>query len=145
MYTKNDLQSMAQLRRAIQLYAATLPEELSREVAMIYPAYAVGQAYKAGDYITDGTDANGDPLLYKVAQDHTSQEDWPPAGTPALYICVSLTSGGYPIWSPPSGAHDAYNSGDIVSHTGRLWRSEIDGNTTEPGTDGRWWSVYEEV
>ena len=35
MYTKKDLQSMAQLRRAIQLYAATLPEELSREVAMI--------------------------------------------------------------------------------------------------------------
>lgn len=50
-------------------------------------------------------------------------------------------------WRQPAGAGDAYSTGDRVTHTvaGRetdLWESNIDANTTEPGTDGtfdRWW------
>lgn len=142
MFTKSDLQAMEQLRRAMQLYAGTLPEEKAREVAMLYPRWAPGEVYVKGQYLTCGEDANGDPLLYKIVQDHTSQEDWPPADTPALYVCVSLSPGGYPIWSQPSGAQDAYNVSDIVEHGGTLYRSKIDGNTTVPGTDERWWEVY---
>lgn len=144
MFTQKDLQAMEQLRRALQLYAGTLPEAQAREVATVYPKYRVGVAYEAGQYITDGEDANGDPLLYKVVQDHTSQGDWPPADTPALYTCLSLDPGGHPIWAPPTGAQDAYNTGDIVSHNGQLWRSKIDGNTTEPGSDDRWWERVSE-
>lgn len=145
MFTRKDLQGMEQLRRALQLYAGTLPEAQAREVATVYPRYEVGTAYQAGQYITAGEDANGDPLLYKVVQDHTSQEDWPPADTPALYTCLSLDPGGYPIWAPPTGAQDAYNTGDVVSHNGQLWRSKIDGNTTEPGTDDRWWEIVSDL
>ena len=145
MFTAKDMQVVDQLRRALQLCAVSLPEAKAREVASVYPAWAALAEYRAGEYITYGEDANGDPVLYKVVQDHASQSNWPPESTAALYACVSLTSEGYPVWSPPSGAHDAYNNGDIVSHGGRLWRSEIDGNTTEPGSDSRWWSVYEEV
>lgn len=144
MFTQKDLQAMEQLRRVLQLFAGTLPEAHAREVATVYPSYEAGAAYQAGQYITDGEDENGDPLLYKVVQDHTSQKDWPPAGTPALYTCLSLDPGGYPIWSQPTGAHDAYNTGDIVSHQGRPWWSKIDGNTTEPGTDDRWWEAVSE-
>jgi hypothetical protein len=55
-------------------------------------------------------------------------------------------------WRQPAGAADAYAIGDRVTHTvaGRetdLWESNIDANTTEPGTDGtpgqwfdRWWA-----
>jgi hypothetical protein len=50
-------------------------------------------------------------------------------------------------WRAPSGAGDAYDIGDRVTHTvaGRetdLWESNITANTTEPGDDGtfdRWW------
>lgn len=50
-------------------------------------------------------------------------------------------------WKQPTGAADAYSIGDRVTHTvaGRetdLWESNINANTTEPGTDGtfdRWW------
>ena len=143
--TKKEMQVIDQLRRALQLCAAALPEGQAREVAALYPVWTASTEYKEGAYITHGEDSNGDPVLYRVVQNHVSQPDWTPESVPALYACVSLTAGGFPVWSPPSGAHDAYSSGDIVSHTGRLWRSEIDGNTTEPGTDGRWWSVYEEV
>lgn len=140
----NKLQTAEQFRRALQLFAASLGEDQAREVATIYPRYAPGTAYTKGQYIIAGEDGNGDPLLYRVEQDHNSQEDWHPDSTPSLYTCLSLTAEGYPIWSPPTGAQDAYNMGDIVSCDGKLWKSEIDGNTTQPGSDGRWWSVYHE-
>lgn len=144
-FTAKQMQEMYQIKRAIQMTAANLPPALAREVAMIYPAYQVGKTYAAGDYFTDGTDNNGDPLLYSVVQAHTSSAEWPPASTQSLYTPVSLDDAGYPIWTPPSGAHDAYNKGDVTSWKGRVWRSLIDGNTTEPGTDDRWWEIYEGV
>lgn len=144
MFSEKDLQAAQQLRRALQLFAASLDETQAREVATVYPAYAPGQSYKTGQYIRSGEDANGDPQLFRVVQDHVSQEDWPPDHTPALYTCVSHTDRGWPIWSPPAGAHDAYNIGAVVSHRDKLWRSERDGNTSEPGTDA-WWALYEEV
>lgn len=56
-------------------------------------------------------------------------------------------------WVQPTGATDAYDIGDLVTHTvaGRdetLWKSNIPANTTEPGTDGtfdRWWAPLTEV
>ena len=143
--TRKEMQVVDQLRRALQLSAVALPEDKAREVAAVYPVWVASAEYPAGEYIAHGKDANGDPVLYKVVQGHVSQPDWPPGSVPALYACVSLTEQGHPVWSSPAGAHDAYNSGDIVSCAGRLWRSEINGNTTKPGMDGRWWSVYEEV
>lgn len=145
MFSKTDLQAAEQLRRALQLYAGTLPEEQALEVAMVYPAYETGRAYAAGQYITHGTDANGDPKLYRVEQGHTSAAEWPPEEAPALYTRIGLSSSGWPVWSPPTGAQDAYNTGDIVSHRGTLYKSKIDGNTTEPGADDRWWEIYVEV
>ena len=139
------LQAAEQFRRAVQLFAAQLGETQAREVATIYPRYAPGTAYTRGQYITAGEDGNGDPLLYRVEQDHSSQEDWPPASTQALYTCISLTPGGYPLWSPPTGAQDAYKTGDIVSYEEQLWQSKIDGNATPPGSDERWWSRYTEA
>lgn len=31
------------------------------------------------------------------------------------------------------------------THRGMLYKSKIDGNTTEPGADDRWWEIYVEV
>lgn len=42
----------------------------------------------------------------------------------------------YPAWVQPSGAHDAYNSGDKVSHNGKNWQSTTSGNVWEPGVYG---------
>ena len=139
----NKLQAAEQFRRVVQMFAAQLPAAQAREVATVYPPYQVGKRYEAGDYFTRGTDKNGDPLLFSVVQGHTSAEEWPPESTPSLYTPLSLDSSGWPVWSAPTGAH-AYNTGDITSWDNRLWRSNRDGNTSEPGTD-QWWSIYEEV
>ncbi|NBI08659.1 hypothetical protein D1641_01315 [Colidextribacter sp. OB.20] len=145
MLTNSDLKAAEQLRRALQLFAETLPEAQAREVAAVYPAYQTGRAYKAGEYLTDGVDTNGDPLLYKVVQDHTSADEWPPEITPSLYTCVSLGTSDWPIWSQPTGAHDAYNAGDVVDRNGTLYKSKIDGNVWDPEQFPDYWEVYEVV
>lgn len=140
----NKLQAAEQLRRAIQMYAASLADEQALEIPSIYPAWEVGKTYTQGDIITYGENNVGDPQLYRVAQGHTSQADWLPNALPALYTPIGLAPAGYPKWSQPTGAHDAYNTGDIVDYNGTLYKSNINGNTTVPGTDERWWSVYTE-
>ena len=138
----NKLQMAEQFRRAVQLFAASLGDEQAMEVASIYDPWVVGKAYAMGDFLTYGTNAVGDPQLYKVAQAHTSQADWTPDVTPALYVAIGLDDDGYPVWSQPTGAHDAYNKGDIVDYNGTLYESLIDGNTYSPDAYPAGWRVY---
>lgn len=138
----NKLQAAEQLRRALQMFAATLTDEQAMEIATVYDEWVPGRQYAQGVYLTYGTNGVDDVQLYKVAQAHTSQADWPPDKTPALYIPIGLGDDGYPVWSQPTGAHDAYNKGDVVDHDGTLYESQIDGNTTVPGSDERFWKVY---
>lgn len=39
-------------------------------------------------------------------------------------------------WIQPTGAHDAYNTGDKVSHNGIIWECTSDNNIYEPGVYG---------
>ena len=39
-------------------------------------------------------------------------------------------------WVAPTGAHDAYQTGDRVTHQGQTWESTIDANVWEPGVHG---------
>ena len=130
---------MAQLRRAVQLLLNSVEdEETLQEVATVAPAYAVGREYRAGEVFSWGLNSVGDPQLWRVLQKHTSAEVWAPDQSPSLYKAIGL-QGGYPIWAPPTMAEDAYNTGDRCAHLGKVWESLIDGNSTEPGSDDRWW------
>ena len=138
----NRLQAAEQLRRTLQIFAATLSEEQALEVAAVYPEWEAGRAYAVGDILRHGVNSVGDPQLYKVVQAHTSQADWLPEATPALYDAFGLDEQGYPVWSQPSGAHDAYNAGDIVDYNGTLYKSLIDGNTWAPDAYPDGWEEY---
>lgn len=138
----NRLQAAEQLRKVLQMFVATLSEEQALEVATVYPIWEAGRAYAVGDIISYGTNSVGDPQLYKVVQAHTSQADWTPDATASLYDAFGLDEGGYPVWSQPSGAHDAYNTGDIVNYNGTLYKSLIDGNTWAPDAYPAGWEVY---
>lgn len=138
----NKLQMMEQFRKAVQMFAASLDAEQALEIATVYNPWKEGKAYAAGEYFTHGENSTGDPQLYKVVQAHTSQGDWLPADNPALYEPVGLTAEGYPVWSRPSGAHDAYNTGDIVDYNGTLHKSLIDGNVYSPDEYPAGWEVY---
>lgn len=139
----NRLLAAEQLRRALQLFTATLTDDKALEIASVYPAWAAQTYYKTGDIISYGTNPVGDPQLYKVAQDHMSQDIYPPGtGTESLYTAIGLDESGYPVWAQPTGSHDAYNTGDIVRYNGVLYRSKIDGNTWSPDAYPDGWEVY---
>lgn len=137
----NKTQAAEQLRRTLQIFAQTLDDEQAMEVATLYPTYQVGKAYTADEMFIYGTNNVGDPQLYRVVQAHTSAAEWPPSETPALYTPIGLNKEGYPVWSQPTGAHDAYNTGDIVDYNGTLYKSLIDGNVYAPDVYPAGWEV----
>ena len=127
---------MLELRRAVQMFLSTLDADTQTaammEVASVFPQYEVGKAYKAKDVFSFGENGVGDPQLYQVLQAHTSAAKWTPDATPSLYKAIGVTEDGYPEWVQPIGASDAYNTGDMVSYNGTVYRSLIDGNTWAP-------------
>ena len=141
----NKLQMAEQLRKALQMFAQSLTNEAAMEVATVFPKYEVGKTYKAEEMFTYGFNAVGDPQLYRLVSEHTSQADWTPNTTPALYTPIGLDKEGYPIWSRPTGAHDAYNIGDIVDYNDTLYKSLIDGNVYSPEEYPNGWEVVENV
>ena len=128
------------LRQYIEKAAISLTDEDALDAVELYPAWKTDTDYKAK---TD--DAPADRIrygetLYRCVQSHTSQADWTPDITPALWTVVSLEE--WPEWKQPAGAHDAYMKGDKVSHNGKHWVCDMDYNTYEPGVYG--WTTMED-
>ena len=74
--------------------------------------------------------------LYKVLQNHTSQEDWNPADAPSLFAEVLIPDEDIiPDWIQPDSTNP-YMTGDKVKHNNLIWQSEIDNNVWEPGVYG---------
>ena len=117
-----------QLRQLIEQLAVTLDDETALTGVELFPAWVVGKAYA----VNDRAQYNG--TLYKCIQAHTSQSDWMPDATPALWKTVSLDE--YPEWVQPSGAHDAYNIGDKVTYNGQHYVCTSDGNVYAPDVYG---------
>lgn len=131
--------SMESMKKAAQIIALTFNDEQAIEVADLYPEYEVGHEYKQNDRFQYGHS------LYKVNQAHTSQEQWVPGevGTESLYTNLMLNDSGYQIWKQPTGAHDAYNTGDVVEYNGVLYKSLIDGNVWAPDAYPQGWQEYD--
>lgn len=128
-----------------KLYAEQQTDEAAiLTLADLYDEWQAGIAYAVGKIISYGKEPLGDPQLYKVAQAHTSQADWTPDKTPALYTPFGLTPEGYTKWRQPTGKHDAYDIGDIVDYNGELYIcTQGDGagkNTWPPDVFG--WEPY---
>ena len=132
----NKKQMTLELRKALQMFLATLDVETQAEammeVASVFPAYQIGKVYTTKTVFSYGVNAVGDAQLYQVLQDHTSAEEWSPDASPSLYKAIGVTEDGYPEWVQPLGASDAYNTSDIVSYNGKLYESTIDGNVWSP-------------
>lgn len=117
-----------QLRALIESLAITLDDATALTGVELFPAWATDAAYAVGARVQ----YNG--VLYKCVQAHTSQADWMPDATPALWVIVSVEE--WPEWIQPTGAHDAYDKDAVVSHNGKHWKNTIDANVYEPGVYG---------
>ena len=123
-----------QLRQLIEQLAVTLADETALTGVELFPMWAISRAYAVGDRVQHGG------TLYKCVQAHTSQADWTPGATPALWVVVIIDE--YPEWVQPTGAHDAYNTGDKVSYNGKRYVCTIDANTYAPDVYG--WEIVTE-
>ena len=54
---------------------------------------------------------------------------------PALFTQIA-PAGTIPAWVQPTGAQDAYQLGDKVTHNGFTWESTYANNVWEPGVFG---------
>lgn len=140
----NRLQAAEQLRKALQMFAQTLGEERAMEIVAVYDRWQPNKFYNKDEYVTYGENEVGDPQLYRVVQEHSSQADWTPDVTASLYSAIGLDEKGHPMWSQPTGAHDAYNKYDIVNYNGELYISLVDGNIWAPDTYPAGWELYKE-
>lgn len=118
-------------RAAIDLAAQALDDTKAVEAQCLYPDFAVGVPYAAGDRVVYGG------KLYKVLQAHTSQADWLPTAAPSLFAEVLPGQGGTVIgeWQQP-GSTNPYKKGDKVTYNGKTWKSTVDDNVWEPGVYG---------
>ena len=142
--TNEKLEYLAkQFRRALEIFAEAITDDSTlMEIADIYPTDKVGHEYKTGNVFGWGVNADNETQLYQVLQNHVSSEDWKPDEAVSLYKKIGITPSGYPIWTQPYGATDAYQTGDIVQHKESLWISTCDNNVWEPGVYG--WNPYKE-
>ena len=117
-----------QLRQLIEQLAVTLDDETALAGVELFPMWIIGRAYAVDDRVQYGG------ILYKCVQAHTTQADWTPDVTPALWVAVSIEE--YPEWVQPTGAHDAYNVGDKVTYKGNHYVCDINGNVYAPDVYG---------
>lgn len=115
-------------RGKIEAAASTMTDEAALTAVELFPAWETDKAYA----VSDRVQYNG--ILYKCIQAHTSQSDWMPSATPALWKVVSVDE--YPEWVQPTGAHDAYNKGDKVSYNGKHYVCTADANVYAPDVYG---------
>lgn len=119
-----------QLRKLLLKQADTLPDE---EILNV-PCFV--EKWKAGISYTIGKRVKYNDVIYKVLQDHTSQEDWTPDNTSSLFAKVLIPDENVvPEWEQPESTNP-YMKGDKVTHSGKSWISTIDNNVWEPGVYG---------
>ena len=120
------------IRAMIEKASASLPDEDALEAVELFPAWQTGTSYAVGVRIRYGE------KLYKCVQAHTSQTGWEPPNVPALWTEVAKP-GEIPVWKQPTGAQDAYMTGDKVHYPAEddpVYESTIDYNVYQPGVYG---------
>jgi len=121
---------------AIETLLPILTDEQAEQVTNVHPSWEAGTDYAVGERVKFGG------KLYRCVQAHTSQEGWEPPVTPALWVRTGADPEVIEEWIQPTGAQDAYNTGDKVTHNGKTWVSTADANVWEPGVYG-WDEVAE--
>lgn len=128
---------LLRLRALIEKASTSLPDEDALGGVVLFPAWQNNFDYTVGQRIR----FNG--RLYKCVQAHTSQGQWTPDVTPALWTDVA-EPGTIPVWRQPTGAQDVYNTGDKVwfpEKNTTVYESIIDNNSWAPNVYG--WKVVQ--
>ena len=131
------MEKVRKLRAMIEKAAVSLNDEDALSAVELFPAWKADTAYAVDERIRYGE------KLYKCVQAHTSQSDWTPPDTPALWTEVAKP-GEIPVWVQPTGAQDAYRIGDKVHYPTKddpVYICTSDYNVYAPNVFG--WELWE--
>ena len=125
------------IREMMEKSSVSLDDEDALTAVELFPVWKVGVTYRENDRVSY------DKVLYRVVQTHDSQEGWEPPNAKALFADIAHP-GEIPVWRQPTGAQDAYMSGDKVHYPGEndpVYESTIDNNVWAPDVYG--WQLAE--
>ena len=107
----------------------SLTDEAALESVVLFPVWHQGETYEVNGRVRYNN------KLYRIVQAHTAQVGWEPDITPALFTEIAMP-GTIAEWKQPTGAQDAYNTGDQVTYNEQTWESTVDNNVWQPGVYG---------
>lgn len=132
------------IRRQREAFNGTLQDE----IAILTPSDAPQWENLIGKTVDEGFRFAFSGKLYRVieqgsGQKHTFQSYWPPDQSPSLYAPILPGQDGTEIgeWEQPDSTN-TYKLGARVYHNGKLWESDYNNNSWEPGVFG--WHIVEE-
>lgn len=126
----------AVIESAVSAYG--LDDAAAVAVVELFTQWEVGKTYAIG------TRVQHDGKLYECVNAHTAAAEWSPPVAASLWDEVKVVpETGYDEWQQPSGAHDAYNTGDRVVYNGSVYESLIDGNVWAPDAYPAGWKIVE--
>ena len=128
-------------RMQLPAMAATMTDEQAISVSTLWPEWsAASVSYKVDDVVQHADH------LWRCEQAHTSQESWTPDAAPSLWSQIDIAGDGVDVWTQPTGAHNAYNTGDRVHYptaSDPIYVSLIDGNVWAPDAYPQGWQLEE--
>lgn len=141
MLVLNGSSEISVLQKEYQAELNSVNDDVSLYMVEMYPFWNPnGVQYKKNQRVS----YNG--ILYKILQDHTSQETWKPDVSPSLFVkVISSINGEIPEWQQPS-AENAYQKGDKVRYNGKVYESLIDNNVWSPDAyPAGWKDITDEI
>lgn len=113
-----------------------LSEEELADLISLYDEWKVGLDVKAGDKLS----YNG--VLYKVIQEHTTQENWRPPDVAALFVKIQ-PAGVLREIKETMLATEAFAKGEKGTWKGKIYESLIDNNVWNPDAHSAGWKLVE--
>lgn len=127
----NLIERARQLRATIEELATNLTDDAALEAKELFSIWSTDTDYAVDDRVRyeDG--------LYRVLQNHTSQDDWTPTNAPALFAEILPGQDGTDIgeWVQPDSTNP-YMKGDRVIYNNKIYESMIDNNVWVPDIYG---------
>lgn len=134
----SSIEEAEQLRQELNEIIGEMTDEEAVERPILFPNWKSGKEYTTNERVRYGG------RIFKVLQNHTSQEDWTPSRAPSLFAEILTSETGEPQeWQQPSSTNP-YLTGDKVIYNGQIYESLIDNNTWSPTDYPQGWKLISE-
>lgn len=113
------------VEQAFETIKQTLSDEQKISFVSLYPLFETEKEYNTGD------EFQYQGKIYRVLQQHISQEHWKPTGALSLYVDIENKLN-IQEFKQPTGSHDAYMINDKILFNGIEYLSIVNDNVWSP-------------